>query len=44
MAKDVIKIFAIIIACAFAYQAFDAFRSAFTGTQPKGSAPNEEAA
>jgi len=30
------------IAAAFTYQSFDAFRSSFTGTQPKASAPEAD--
>jgi hypothetical protein len=33
------RIGAFLIGCAFAYQAYDAFRSAWTGTQPRASCP-----
>jgi len=37
----IFRIFGFFSACAMAYQSFDAFRSAFTGTQPEASAPEK---
>jgi len=38
--KSIVKILGFIVACAAANQSYDTFRSAFTGTQPKESAPD----
>jgi hypothetical protein len=37
-----VRLVTFAIACALLYQAYDAFRSAFSGTQPRGSAPNPD--
>jgi hypothetical protein len=39
--KILAQIFVFGMACAAAYQSYDAFRSAYMGTQPNGSAPNK---
>jgi hypothetical protein len=39
--KILAQIFVFGMACAAAYQSYDAFRSAYMGTQPNASAPNE---
>jgi hypothetical protein len=36
------RIISFAVACAFAYQSYDSFRSAFAGTQPKVSAPDRD--
>jgi hypothetical protein len=41
MLKLLAQILVFGIACAAAYQSFDALRSAYMGTQPNASAPNK---
>jgi hypothetical protein len=41
MLKLLAQIFVFGMACAMAYQSFDAFRSAYMGTQPNASAPDK---
>ena len=42
VARFLIRIFILGVACVFAYQSFDSFRSAATGTEPKASAPEKD--
>jgi hypothetical protein len=40
--RFLIRIIILGVACVFAYQSFDSFRSAATGTEPKASAPEKD--
>jgi hypothetical protein len=39
---EILRLATIAVSLLFAYQAFDSLRSAFTGEQPKASAPNPD--